>query len=258
MTAPFDLNPDHRAAYLYLEVALLNLEGKIQKPNVFVYLVHFHRWPTPRKYKPEEPLNPPVLLQADGDLKWLPYGLKPRQVALKKEALLKYGSQAAYSKDFMLSFVRANELYLDLPYEDLDTGPKASVSDPKTVRKELKPDEVNYWAQKGVFWVDIRVTSPLDELGVMNVEIFSYKNGVDFSTLPKLNLRLLGNQLLARDGRRSVPEIQYRLGKKSLLIGVPLKLLRSPDTIFVSAQTLKNDISLDFGSWRILRVNKGT
>ncbi len=247
VTAPFDLNPDHRAAYLYLQVALLNLDGKIQKPQVFAYLVHTHRWPIPRKYKPEEPLNPPASTQTHEASRWLFYQLKPRQVQLKKEALLKYGSQAAYSKDFMLSFVRTNELYLNVRYEDLNEGQE---------NKKSKPDKVNYWIEEGKLWVDIRVTSPLDELGTMSIEIFSYKNGVDFSTLPKFNFRLLGNQVLVKDGRRYVPGIQYHLGKKVLLIGIPLPLLKSPDYLFVSAQTAQNDISRDFGSWRILKVNK--
>ena len=105
----------------------------------------------------------------------------------------------------------------------------------------------------------IRAASPLDELGALNVEVFSYKRGVNFSTMPKMNLRLLGNHIFARDGGRRVrgSEIQYDLNKRSILIRIPLKLLRSPDYLFVSAQTLQNDISLDFGSWKMLKVSGG-
>ncbi|OIO39072.1 MAG: hypothetical protein COT00_03685 [Candidatus Omnitrophica bacterium CG07_land_8_20_14_0_80_50_8] len=258
VTPPFDLNPDHRAAYLYVNAALLNLEGKIEKPNVFAYLIHAHRWPTPRKYKLTEPLKPPGAIQADTHLQWLSYDLTPRQMELKRNALLKYTSQAAYSRNFMLSFVRTNELFLRLPYENLNASPTNAVSDQQKAGKRSAPEKVTYWIQGDEFWVDVRDTSPLGELGAMTIEIFSYKNGVEFPTLPKLNLRLLGSRIFVRDGRRRVlgSGIQYDLGKKTLVIRVPLKLLKSPDYLFVSAQILRNDISLDFGSWRILKVNK--
>ncbi len=43
VTPPFDLNPDHRACYLYLNVALLDLGGKIPAPEVTLYLIHAHQ-----------------------------------------------------------------------------------------------------------------------------------------------------------------------------------------------------------------------
>ncbi len=158
----------------------------------------------------------------------------------------------------MISFARTNELYLELPYEDLNANPKASSLDQKTISKESRPDEVNYWVKDNELWVDIHVASSLDQLGSLNIEIFSYKNGIEFSTMPKLNLKLLGNHIFVRDGHRLVSGsgVQYDLGNKILLIKIPLDLLTLPDYIFVSAQTLQNDITLDFGSWKILKVNK--
>ncbi len=256
VTPPFDLNPDHRAAYLYLQVALLNVEGRFQRPEVYAYLIHAHRWPTPRKYKPEDGLKPPKTISAGRNSKWLSYAVDPRQSARKREGLLKYQSQIAYSRDFMLSFVRANELFLDLPYEEIPLGPIQSASDEETGRKTSKADEVNYWIQDEKFWMDIHVSSPLDELGMMGAEVFSYRVGSDFSTMPKIRLSLLGNQLFARDGRRWVAGIEYRLAKKTLLIGIPLKILKSPDYLFTSVQTSRRELSLDFVSWRVFKANK--
>ena len=253
VTAPFDLNTDHRAACLYFEVALLNLQGKINSPRVFTYLIHTHRWPLPRKYKPEERLKPPPQLQDDQDLKWLSFGLKLAQVELKRQALLKYESQIAYSKNFMLSFVRTNELYLEWPYEDL----KVNLSQRKKEEKKPGSNEANYWIQDDALWVDIRVASPLDELGTLHFEIFSYKKNEDFLTMPKLNFVLLGNHLWVRDGYKRLPGsgIHYELKKKSLKVRIPLKLLKFPDHLFVSTQTIKNDILQDFGSWKLLRLS---
>ena len=247
VTPPFDLNSDHRAAYLYLRVALLNVEGRLERPKVYGYLIHAHRWPTPRKYKPVEGLKPPARISIGKDSKWIIYAINNQEFLKKKEALLKYQSQIAYSKDFMLSFVRTNELFLDMPVEDIPLQP---------MNDRTTSFGGSYWLQDEKLWVDIHVSSPLDTLGMMTMEVFSYRQGANFSTMPKINLRLLGKQLFTRDGRRRVGGIEYRLAKKSLLVGIPLTILKSPDIIFVSVQTSKSELSLDFGSWRVLKVNK--
>ncbi len=256
VTAPFDLNTDHKAAYLYLQVALLNLQNKIDSPKVFAYLIHAHRWPIPRKFKPEEILTPPLRIQDDENLKWKSLKLKPEQVELKRQALLKYESQIAYSKNFMLSFVRTNELFLELFYHNLAVDPAGSVRDQKNNEKESGANQVNYWIKDEELWIDIQVTNPLDELGTLSMEVFSYKTGTDFLRMPKLNLVLLGGRVWARDGYKRLPDagIHYELKKRSLKVRIPIKLLKEPEFIFVSTRTIKDDISLDFGAWQILKL----
>ena len=75
--------------------------------------------------------------------------------------------------------------------------------------------------------------------------------------MPKLNFVLLGNHLWVRDGYKRLPGsgIHYELKKKSLKVRIPLKLLKFPDHLFVSTQTIKNDILQDFGSWKLLRLS---
>lgn len=256
VTPPFDLNTDHQAAYLYLHVALFNLQGKIDSPKLLTYLIHAHRWPSPRKYKPQDSLRSPLHLQDYEDLKKIIFDLPPAQVLLKKDALLKYKSQMAYSRNFMLSFARTNEVFFEPSYEDLKIYQADDNLEQKKEDKGSHTNEANYWIQGNELWTDVRVSSPLEEMGTLSIQVFSYKKDTDFVAMPKLTLVLLGSHLWVRDGRKRLPGsgIQYNLRKKSFQIRIPLKLLKSPDYLFASTRTVKDDISLDYGSWRILKV----
>ena len=120
VTAPFDLNSDHQAAYLFLNVALFNIRGQWEPRALYVYLVHAHRWPRPVKFSPLSALSPPLSLPggaSKGKLDWVLYPLAHDQIDKKKEAILRYESQVAYEKTFLLSFARANELFLEMPPE---------------------------------------------------------------------------------------------------------------------------------------------
>ncbi len=269
VTAPFDLNSDHQAAYLYLHVALLDLQGQLPTPKVYVYLIHTHKWPVPKKFAPTDSLDPPLSIAGNENLNWISYPLKGNQVELKEKALLKYESQIAYSKPFMLSFVRANELFLQLPFETLHTSPATpralargtsagAVERPALSRPQNR--QVEYRILDKYLVVDIRLFNPLDQMSALKVELFSYKKGVPFASMPKLGLRLFGKRLLVSDG-------YYRIGRsgilhnldlknKKILIKVPMALLKEPDHLFAFTQTAKEDISLDFGSWEIMKIER--
>ena len=251
VTAPFDLNSDHQAAYLYLHVALLDLQGQLPPPKVYIYLIHTHKWPVPKKFAPMQPLDPPLPIAGNGNLNWMSYPLKGKHVELKEKALLKYESQIAYSKPFMLSFVRTNELFLQLPFETLHANNFIEASETSLTRVEYKILDKH-------LVVDIRLINPLDEIGALKVELFSYRKGAPFASMPKLILRLFGNRLLVSDGYHRIGRsgilLNLDLKNKTIVIKVPMALLKEPDHLFASTQTAKEDISLDFGSWEIMKI----
>jgi len=256
VTPPFDLNPDHRAAYLYLQVALLDLEDTVRPEKVYCYLIHTHKWPETKKYLPDNPLEPPSHASLDEALDWIREPLTSQQVALKNKALLEYKSQA-YSNAFLFSFVRSNELFFEMPYEILK---KESAQSPIAEHRpdiELKSREVIYRRIGDELWADVRLSGPLDELGAFSMEIFSYKKGEPFLSMPKIHLSLFGNQLSAREGYRALTRsgILYQMKKKRIMIRVPMSLLKDPDILFVSTRTAKEEVSLDFGSWKVLKVS---
>ncbi len=231
VTAPFDLNLDHQAAYLFLKVALLNLEPNLKTaPAVHWYLIHEPSWPKPRKYAPELELAPP----GGSPASWNSFALTPEQTKKKAESLSRYESQLSYSKNFLLSFARKNEIYKDEPMEGLDIAGK----------KELL--------------IEVPFEYSMDEMAGISAKVFSYKKGMPFTEMPKLHFRLFGKKLTIRDGlkRFSDPDISYKIENRRLVIRVPYKTLKDPDTLFVSTRTTKKQLVFDFGSWKAIQIKK--
>ncbi|MGE5197772.1 MAG: PIG-L deacetylase family protein, partial [Deltaproteobacteria bacterium] len=115
---PADTNADHKALYLFLQVALSDLSGKFPEPKVYPYLVHCVKWPSPRRYHPELWLSPPEQLM-DSQVKWFRYILSRQQLDKKHKTILLYKSQTESSAFYLLAFARGNELFGDYPSVEL-------------------------------------------------------------------------------------------------------------------------------------------
>lgn len=119
---PADVNLDHKTLYLFLQVALSDLEGKIPKPKVYPYLVHSAGWPKPRRYHPELGLYPPDKFIASG-IDWLRFDLSFEELDKKYNSILFYKSQTQSAAFYLLSFARENELFGDYPVLELEPRP---------------------------------------------------------------------------------------------------------------------------------------
>ena len=104
---PADVNVDHKSLYLFLQVALADLEGQIPNPKVYPYLIHCLGWPSPRHYHPELSLEPPKKFIND-QINWLKFDLTDKQLEMKHQAILSYRSQTESSAFYLLSFARKN------------------------------------------------------------------------------------------------------------------------------------------------------
>ena len=122
VSAPFDRHSDHRASYLFMQKAFLGLNGRIQRAYIYTYLIHERQWPQIKKYLPGVSLTAPPKNRLAVKAKWISFHLTHHEVTRKKEVLLRHRSQIAYNKNFMLSFVRTNELFaeISLQYEGTD------------------------------------------------------------------------------------------------------------------------------------------
>ena len=103
--APEDRHPDHSASGA-LARRLLEQRGQLDKLRYWI--VHAPRWPQPRRYQPQLSLAPPALAAA---LQWQSLALSGGERARKLAALRAHRSQTRLMETFMLSFVRANELF---------------------------------------------------------------------------------------------------------------------------------------------------
>jgi LmbE family N-acetylglucosaminyl deacetylase len=103
--APQDRHPDHNASGALARRLLLE-RGQLDRLRYWI--VHAAHWPRPRGYQPQLALAPP---DAAGALHWQQLPLSPTERAHKLAALRDHRSQLRVMETFMLSFVRANELF---------------------------------------------------------------------------------------------------------------------------------------------------
>lgn len=107
-----DGNGDHRALYLFTRVALWDLEDRL-KPSLHPYLVHAPHWPRPGGPNPGRPLVPPQVFRSR--IAWSSLPVSPEENQKKRRAIEAHRSQCGYSSGYLLSFVRANEMFGDFP-----------------------------------------------------------------------------------------------------------------------------------------------
>ena len=108
--SPRDAHPDHRAAGI---LTLQVLSRRRELATARFWIVHGgHTWPSPRGLHMKLPLAPPPRGRGLG---FTAFDLDPLEEADKLEAVRQYHTQMSVMSFFLLSYVRANELYSALP-----------------------------------------------------------------------------------------------------------------------------------------------
>lgn len=258
VTAPFDINYDHQASYLFLNLSLLDLKDQLNpKPHVYLYIIHQKGWPKPRKLDTTAAMTMPEAMKSLHTLQWKEFLLTDDEIARKKEAVMGYKTQIAYSKNFMLSFVRKNELYLEMSFENLAPEPREEEGflDDPFLKIDVERDVKYRTTLKSIF-IDIPLRTKIEEMGAITSDIFGYRRNVNFEDIPKLSLKFFGKRLSLKDGKQnfSDPRITYTISQYRILIRIPRDVLKNPDYLFVSTRSTRDVVSPGFGAWRILRL----
>ncbi len=262
-----DVNRDHRSLYLFLQVALWNLEGKVKTPQVFPYIIHVVRWPMPRGYHPELELKSPDPL-ANSEIEWHKLALTQEEIKTKHDTIYFYKSQIEYSLSYLFTFARANELFGDFPaimlnmqdsgeiiWHDLE-NPLNMEIDPehkKDTENSITPD-IAYAAMDNKLLIRLELRKKIEkDLGV-SIFLLGYNDKMDFSKMPKLYITIDTLGLHVRDKKQplQVKDIELEAQDNTLTLKVPFYLLGNPDRILTCARTHPNDLPLDETSWRTL------
>jgi LmbE family N-acetylglucosaminyl deacetylase len=270
---PADVNGDHKTLYLFLQVALSDLEGKITPPKVYPYLVHCVGWPKPRHYHPELELNPPDKF-VDTQLYWLRSDLSPEELVKKYRSIFFYKSQTNSSAFYLLAFARKNELFSDYPELKLEPQLPASgkglfYSDASKMFKELEypadikqveeieeEGSVSYAEEDGYFVVRLDKPKKLSgRFGVM-LYIFGYSRSVPFPQMPKIRVITMGNSFTVFSSKNRVMDsgVKVDFGKHSLIIRIPLKLLGQPDYLLTSSKAYHGNLPIDVTVFRKIKI----
>ena len=245
---PADFNGDHWALYLYLQIVLADLSDEMPEPQVFPYLVHLPRWPLPQHYHPELRMEPPAQHFFDDltpSVKWKQVRLSPEEIEKKHAAMLAYNSQTRISAFYLLSFVRQNELFSDLPLI--------------TVKKQTSPKTPDGSGRKVVFasdtqWVGFAVVGDYllikarrpGELKRGLAYLFfvgTYKFGLDFGDTPNIAILTSDNKFKVYDtllGKRPIDpkDTSLELDQESLILKMPLSLFRDMDGFIFAFDSL--------------------
>lgn len=274
LSHPADFNPDHRALYLFTRVALWDLARQgLPPPVLHPYLVHFPRWPRPRAEDPALPLLPPPELAQWAE--WTVFPVAPDLRAAKRDALRCHRSQMLYSAHYLGSFLRANELFGDLPALELSRSAAgrsavrgaAGQTEAEPASDERLTEEDRSWFV-GIEWrhmladtngltLSIELSRPLGDAVAASVNVCGYRNDVPFARMPKLHVAVgaLGTRvddngvILERDGG-----VKVSRRPRELEVMVPWAALRSPQRLLVSARTYLGDIPLDSAAWRVVEL----
>jgi len=265
---PADHNGDHLGLYLYLRVALWD-EG-MEGASLYPYLIHYLTWPKPKGFHPEKDLRPPEALA--GDELWRQYYLSAPQLETKKKALQAHKSQYFSSPKYLLSFVKFNELFGDIPPLRLHLNKSvALIAGQKKLMTTMEiPEELNDRERSafvGVDWKSLRwepenlivtigLSKPLAQDVEASIYFFGYSSKMPFGQMPKVNVRLgvLSYNVYDQNKRLDQGVVQLSRSPNDITITVPLKLLGYPQKILTSARTSLGNLPLDNASWVVVEL----
>ena len=265
---PLDNNPDHRAFYLFLKVALWDLGPRILTPEIYSYLIHESGWPLPRGFHPDLRLAPSDQ-HKNSDLRWFDFDLTAEQVEKKREAISFYRTQIEYNPPYLFTFARKNELFSDYPpiiikdnrdgkidWQSSEEIQKIDVA-PIEQENHIEPilDTLVYARQDGYLYIKLKARSWNDKLLGVNVSLLGYRRGLPFAYMPKYHLKVTFSKYVSvfEKGRRVfIKDMHVQRNGKEMTIKFPLSSMENPHYILSSAWSNLSKMTVDRTAWRVL------
>ena len=266
---PGDVHPDHQTLPLYLQVALWDLEEEII-PDVYHFITHYGRWPQPRGYQPEHPLEPPA--QYDVDNRWhiLPISMEQREKKL--QALQAHKTQWGSGQPYLESVVRANELFDVIDEIPISPGEEVQILSAETALRgealhlhpqgeqdaftEAEVRSVKLEGDQLVFAVELE--QPLAGDVHAKAWTMGYRADTPFEEMPKIFMDLSASGYKLFDRGKQLPSDAISISGTPTRseVRLPLALLGDPERVLVSAQTSIDDVPLDNIPWVFLNINQ--
>ncbi len=261
---PADVNSDHKALYLFLEVALRDLRGQVPPAKVYPYLTHWANWPKPRHYHPKRELELPKNF-LNSQVNWLRLDLSPEEVERKYRAILCYKSQTQSSAFYLLSFARKNELFGDYPGIILSRQSSLKERAPAFFgfskmfvdsEKEgvlsndsLMDDqrEVSYALIDNCIFIRVEKPQEARQRFGLVLYIFGYSDKTPFASMPKIRIITRYDKYRVYDGGKIIfPKgLHLDFGERELLLRIPLEVLGDPNFILTSIKAYRGKLSVE-------------
>ncbi|MCX5715533.1 MAG: PIG-L family deacetylase [Candidatus Omnitrophica bacterium] len=251
VTNPVDTNRDHRAYYLFLQVALWNLKGKIPPPKIHEYLIHCYTWPVPRNYHPELYLPVPQPLK-QSSIQWETGPLTDEEVERKYQAIHFYKSQRAESAFYLDAFARKNELFGSYPAVELDEASALPLAIATTFRNKT----VAYGKTNDELIISMFLGIAGNPKNGFYVYLAPYSPSIDFSEMPKFKINVKEEEVrVYRFGKSvDVKGMQVERKKHSITLKIPLRSLQDPEYVLASVGTYTSNYPSDLNAWRLIEL----
>jgi LmbE family N-acetylglucosaminyl deacetylase len=246
---PDDQHPDHLAVsnFTRLAIALENQRDPAYMPTILGYLVHYANFPVPIGHHPAIPLLPPIPL-ADPEYQWERLDLTQQQEQTKVTAVAEYSSQMHLMENFLVSFNRPNELFMQLSMPKLfalanvslpapiSTGGDVNYAEPTVVTGRL----MQFPGADLIGWS----VSRLGDILILNSYTLSpAPKGIQYSIFIKTPDGVTHTYTL------NDPNVQHSLGR--FTTQVSLADLGNPSVLAFSAET-DRDVLLDRTGWEFI------
>jgi len=269
VTGPADHHPDHQAFFLFTTVALWDLEkDKDINCKLYPYLIHYNRWPYPSGYLPENFLQPPQSLVKE--IRWQDTRLTPEQLEIKHNALKAHATQYNSSTKYLLSFMKPNELFGDLPPVILNSN---LIDITGKEDEEIKiPDELLEKEKSAYVGIEeqyvklkekriemrVKFTRPLAKTVGLSLYLFGYRSDKDFPLMPKLHVKFGAVYYNIYDQNKKLPVniLKIKRNSREITISVSLADMDNPEKILFATRTYVSKVPLDWSPWRILDIKQ--
>jgi len=270
---PADVNGDHRALYLFMEVALRDLRKVVVSPKIYPYLIHCVGWPLPRNYHPELNLQAPKQFLNIG-INWSVLPLTSEQLDKKYRAILSYKSQTQSSAFYLLSFGRRNELFGDYPaielekqvsakergvsffnfsgmFVDSDTGVLGGLEGFRVIK-----GHISYGIVDDSLVVRIEKKKHLSSRFSLLFNIFGYSYKTPFVIMPKIQIITKRDKFKVFNEKKIVKDsgVSLVLKPNALILRVPLYLLGDPEFILSSVKAYGGVLPADAAGFRRIYI----
>jgi hypothetical protein len=189
------------------------------------------------------------------------------QPSRKHAALSQHATQYRFDRIYLDSFIRANELFGDLPVVDLQQGapPAAAATGGAPVEgQSTHAEEAKYvgierrtiWLEDGHFVVSVDYSGKVGGKAGLAVSCFRYRTDWPFREMPKVHIRVGAVRCGVYDGGRKLSKMPVEILRRDrgFLLRIPLDFLGQPERIHGSARSYLGTVPLDWIAWRVLEV----
>jgi len=262
---PVDTSQDHRSLYLFLRIALWDLEGAIKQPQVLPYIIHVAGWPKPKGYYPELGLEEPL---AFTEVSWNKLSLTPDEIAAKYKCISFYKSEIEYDPSYLFTFARKNELFGDYPTIELENQGQGEMrwqgvniektewitTTDKEIEQRAMMSGLAYASKNGDFCIRINLKRKIDRNFGISVFLLGYNKNKDFAFMPKIHISIgiMGMHIKDKKQTISIKDAEFDYEGNSIIVKIPFSSLGNPDYILSSARIA--NLPFSNTAWRIIKI----